>query len=235
MSRIHTVDGGSTVHAAKRTHRGKKAFFALKRAFDFTCAFLMLLCLLPFYVGIAIVVAIDTKGNPFFRQMRVGRHNRQFRLYKFRSMRTDAPADVATYLLENAESFITPVGAVLRKLSLDELPQIINILKGDMSFVGPRPVVPSEQELVMLRTRNHVDALRPGLTGWAQVNGRDNVTLEEKVILDTEYAAKIGVRMDFRILVRTFFQVLGRKGIKEGANPQIAASMQYSQTERPAS
>ena len=235
MVHIHTMDAGASHHIDRVAHRRRTAYLAFKRAFDIICS-IGLLTALAFPMAVVVVLAaIDTKGNPFFVQARVGRHGRHFKLYKFRSMRADAPADVPTYMLENAGSYITKIGARLRKLSLDELPQLINILKGDMSFIGPRPVVPSETELVVLRARNRVDDIRPGLTGWAQVNGRDDVTLEEKAILDTEYVAQMGLWMDARIFVRTVIQVLRHKGVTEGANPQIAQSLQSARVKRTAS
>ena len=150
-------------------------------------------------------------------------------MLKFRTMKSTAPADVATRELRNPERYITPVGRFLRHTSLDELPQLWNILKGDMSFVGPRPVVLTETDLLELRTQNKACTVRPGLTGWAQVNGRDDVPVVEKAKMDAEYARRMSFKMDCRVLVKTVGYVLKSKGIHEGANPAITEDIRSTE------
>ena len=141
--------------------------------------------------------------------------NKEFYIYKFRTMRTDTP-DVATHLLKNPEAYITPIGKFLRKTSLDELPQLFNILKGDMSLVGPRPALYNQYDLKEMRNKQGINILMPGLTGWAQINGRDEISLEEKVRLDKEYLENRSFCFDIKILFLTFFKVLKKEGVKEG-------------------
>ena len=207
----------------------RKAYAAVKRSFDIVLSFVMLVALLPLFLVIGLIAAIDTKGSPVFLQERMGRYNRPFKMLKFRTMSVDAPANVATHKLNNPDAYISRVGGLLRKLSLDELPQLWNILKGDMSFVGPRPVVLTETDLLELRTQNKACTVRPGLTGWAQVNGRDNVTVVEKARLDAEYARFMSFDMDVRVLVKTVGYVLKSKGIHEGANPAISEPKQTTE------
>lgn len=169
--------------------------------------FLMLpLCL------IALAVKLSSKGPVLYWSDRVGKNNRIFRMPKFRSMRTDTPA-VATHLLTQPEQYLTPVGSFIRKTSLDEIPQLWSILAGDMSFVGPRPALYNQQDLIDLRTRCRVHTLVPGLTGWAQVNGRDELSIEDKVRFDAEYLSRRSLGMDIGILWRTFTQVAKRQGV----------------------
>ena len=207
------------------TERGRRrmGFLLVKRTFDVLASFCMLLVLLPLGLLVALICALDTKSSPIFSQERMGRGDKPFRIYKFRTMSPRTPADVATHQLVGAENYISRTGRVLRKLSLDELPQLINILKGDMSFVGPRPVVLTETDLLDLRTKNRSCLVRPGLTGWAQVNGRDNVTVAEKARLDAEYVQMLSFRTDVRVLVKTVSCVLESKDVREGANPAITA------------
>lgn len=200
-----------------------RAFLFGKRLFDIVLSLLLLVALLPIEIAVAIIAAIDTKGSPLFIQTRAGRHNRPFRMLKFRTMSVDAPADVPTHKFRDADRYLSSCGRTLRRLSLDELPQLLNILKGDMSFVGPRPVVLTEMDLLELRTRNGASTVRPGLTGWAQVNGRDEVRIAEKAQLDGYYASHMSVRLDLRVFLRTVGCVLHARGICEGANPAISA------------
>ena len=155
------------------TQDAKKGFAFAKRAFDIVVSLVMIVALLPLLLVLAAISAVDTKGCPLFAQTRMGRNNQPFKMLKFRTMNVNAPANVATHKLRDAARYISPVGEVLRKFSLDELPQLFNILKGDMSFVGPRPVVLSEKDLISLRVRNGACTVRPGLTGWSQIHGRD--------------------------------------------------------------
>jgi O-antigen biosynthesis protein WbqP len=161
---------------------------------------------------VAIAVRITSKGPALYWSQRVGQHNEIFLMPKFRSMRIDTPA-VATHLLERPEQWLTPIGSLLRKTSLDELPQLWCILKGDMSFVGPRPALFNQHDLIALRTQHGVHTLVPGLTGWAQVNGRDELPIPQKVSLDAEYLNRNSLRLDMLIMWRTFWQVVDGKGV----------------------
>lgn len=206
--------------------RGKvdNAYSPFKRFLDIIVSLIAIFILSPIMAAVAIVVAIDTKGSPIFVQERMGRYSIPFRIYKFRSMSAHAPANVATHKLENADQYISRVGHFIRKTSLDELPQLINVLKGDMSFVGPRPVVLSERDLIRMRHRNGADRVRPGITGLAQVSGRDTVTVREKARYDAQYAKSYSLRADFSILFKTAKQVVVSEGIVEGANKNISSS-----------
>ncbi len=184
----------------------------MKRLFDFTLAAIAALLLCLPIVLIALAVKLTSRGPVLYWSDRVGRGNRIFRMPKFRSMQVDTPA-VATHLLANPAAWLTPIGSFLRKSSLDELPQLWSILKGDMSFVGPRPALFNQDDLVALRTECGVHELVPGLTGWAQVNGRDELPIPEKVSLDAEYLRNMSFLMDMRILWLTVAKVLRRDGI----------------------
>ena len=161
---------------------------------------------------VAIMVRVTSPGPVLYWSDRVGRHNRVFKMPKFRSMRIDTPA-VATHLLQNPVDWLTPIGSLLRKSSLDELPQFWSILKGDMSFVGPRPALFNQYDLIALRTETGVDKLVPGLTGWAQVNGRDDLSIPQKVMLDVEYLQRRSLLYDLKILWMTALKVLVRDGV----------------------
>ena len=174
------------------------------------CVALMFL-LLPIIV-VTVLVKLTSSGPAFYWSDRVGRHNRIFKMPKFRSMRVGTPA-VATHLLKDPKAHLTPIGSFLRKSSLDELPQLWSILKGDMSFVGPRPALFNQDDLVALRAEYGVHELVPGLTGWAQVNGRDELPIPEKVKLDVEYLQRRSLWFDIKILWMTFVKVLHREGV----------------------
>lgn len=161
---------------------------------------------------VAIAVRLTSKGPALYWSDRVGRNNVIFKMPKFRSMRIDTPA-VATHLLENPEAWLTPIGSFIRKTSLDELPQLWCILKGDMSFVGPRPALFNQHDLIELRTAQGVHALMPGLTGWAQINGRDELAIPDKVLRDAEYLRLRSFWLDIRIIWRTFTQALTSRGV----------------------
>jgi len=185
----------------------------MKRIFDLILALWAALVLaLPFLV-VALMVRFTSAGPVLYWSDRVGRRNEIFKMPKFRTMLVETPA-VATHLLANPEQFLTPVGSFLRKSSLDELPQLWSIIKGDMSFVGPRPALFNQNDLIALRTLYGVDKLVPGLTGWAQVNGRDELPIPEKVKLDVEYAARQSFLFDAQIILMTFVKVLKRDGIQ---------------------
>jgi O-antigen biosynthesis protein WbqP len=184
----------------------------MKRALDLTLAVLAALILALPIALVALAVRLTSPGPVLYWSDRVGRHNRLFRMPKFRSMRTDTPA-VATHLLEDPQRWLTPIGPFLRRSSLDELPQLWSIWKGDMSFVGPRPALFNQDDLIALRTQAGVHELVPGLTGWAQVNGRDELPIPQKVALDAEYLRRRSLAFDIRILWMTAVKVVRRDGV----------------------
>ena len=184
----------------------------LKRLFDiFLSIILLIILIIPFiFIGI---ISVITQGIPvLLRQKRYGKNGKAFVIYKFRTMKQNAP-QMATNSL--SEEYITHWGRFLRKTSIDELPQIINILKGDMSFIGPRPLILEEQEIHKLRLENGIYSVRPGMTGWAQINGRDEVTLEEKVVLDKYYIDNQSIMLDIKIILKSFSAVLFGKGVRK--------------------
>ncbi len=184
----------------------------MKRFFDFfMCAILFPLVALPMLIT-AIAVRLTSTGPVLYWSDRVGQDNVIFRMPKFRSMRMDTPA-VATHLMRDAETFLTPIGGFLRRFSLDELPQLFSILKGDMSFVGPRPALFNQDDLIALRKEQGVDKLVPGVTGWAQVNGRDELSIPEKVALEVEYMQKKSCWFDLKILWMTLLKVINNQGV----------------------
>ena len=178
-------------------------------------AFIMCIILLPIFVVISIIIKIESRGPIIFKQVRVGKDNKLFTMYKFRSMVIDTP-NLPTDLLNNPNIYITKFGSILRKTSLDELPQLINIIKGEMVFVGPRPALDNQYDLINLRKKNGIEHLYPGITGWAQINGRDELEMEEKVKFDTIYAKKKSIIFDLKIVFITIFKVIKREGIVEG-------------------
>jgi O-antigen biosynthesis protein WbqP len=184
----------------------------MKRFLDLSLAGLAAMVLLVPVGVVALLVRLTSPGPVLYWSDRVGRHNQIFKMPKFRSMRTETPA-VATHLLSDPKTYLTPIGSFLRKSSLDELPQLWSILKGDMSFVGPRPALFNQDDLVALRTEYGVHELVPGLTGWAQVNGRDELPIPEKVKFDVEYLQRQSVWFDIKILWMTFVKVLHREGV----------------------
>ncbi len=184
----------------------------MKRLFDLILVMIAVAVLLLPLIVLPMLVRLTSPGPALYWSSRVGRHNKIFKMPKFRSMGVDTPA-LATHLLPNPEAYITPIGAFLRKSSLDELPQLWSILRGDMSFVGPRPALYNQYDLIELRTQNDIHTLSPGLTGWAQVNGRDELPIPEKVALDVEYLRCKGAWFDIKILWLTFIKVLQRDGV----------------------
>ena len=184
----------------------------MKRLIDVLGAALLLVVLLPLLLLLAVLVRLTSPGPAVYWSNRVGRDNQIFRMPKFRSMRTDTP-QVATHLLTDGRSFVTPVGAFLRKSSLDELPQLWSILCGDLSFVGPRPALFNQDDLIALRTEAGVHRLTPGLTGWAQINGRDDLSIPLKVGFDREYLERQSLRFDVRIVWGTVEKIFQREGI----------------------
>ena len=184
----------------------------MKRLFDLVVALVAAVFLALIILFVALAVRLTSPGPVLYWSDRVGRHNRIFKMPKFRSMRIDTPA-VATHLLQNPDQWLTPIGSFLRKSSLDELPQLWSILKGDMSFVGPRPALFNQDDLIALRTNAGVHKLVPGLTGWAQVNGRDELPIPEKVKLDLEYLHRRSFGFDLWILWLTLLKVVRRDGV----------------------
>lgn len=184
----------------------------MKRLFDLVLALVATILLAIPILIVAFIVKLTSHGPALYWSSRVGRHNRIFKMPKFRSMQIDTPA-VATHLLQNPDRWLTPIGSFLRKSSLDELPQLWSILIGDMSFVGPRPALFNQYDLIALRTENGVHELVPGLTGWAQVNGRDELPIVQKVRLDSEYLQRMSLIFDLKILWMTLLKVLAKDGV----------------------
>ena len=184
----------------------------MKRVFDLFVGVILLLSLVVIMLLIAIVVRLTSKGPSLYWSDRVGKNNKIFKMPKFRSMLTGAPV-VATHLLDNPDSYLSPIGDFLRLSSLDELPQLFSVLRGDMSFVGPRPALYNQDDLISLRTEKGVDKLLPGITGWAQVNGRDELSIPDKVALDVEYLNRQSFWFDMKILWMTFLKVIKRDGV----------------------
>lgn len=184
----------------------------MKRLFDLSVALVATVILALPIVLVALAVRLTSPGPALHWSDRLGRHNRIFKMPKFRSMRIDTPA-VATHLLQNPDQWLTPIGSFLRKSSLDELPQLWSILKGDMSFVGPRPALFNQDYLIALRTEKGVHEMVPGLTGWAQVNGRDELPISQKVELDLEYLKRRSLLFDLKVLWMTALKVLARDGV----------------------
>jgi O-antigen biosynthesis protein WbqP len=184
----------------------------VKRLFDFTFATFGIALAFPLFLFLGVLVRITSTGPIFYWSDRIGRNNRIFKMPKFRTMQIDTPA-VATHLLRDPEQWLTPRGGFLRRTSLDELPQLWSILKGDMSFVGPRPALFNQDDLIALRTQHGVHTLTPGLTGWAQVNGRDDLSIPDKVKLDVEYMQRRSFWFDLYILWLTFLRVIRSEGV----------------------
>ena len=191
-----------------------------KRLMDIALSSLGLIILSPIYLIISIGIKVDAKGPVLFKQKRVGIHKTHFNILKFRTMRIDAPRDMPTNLLEDPEKHITKVGKFLRKTSLDELPQIWNIFVGQMSIIGPRPALWNQHDLIEERDKYGANDIRPGLSGWAQINGRDNVPIELKAKLDGEYAANISFKLDVECFFKTIIKVLKADGVSEGGDRQ---------------
>ena len=184
----------------------------MKYIFDLLLGVVFFLLLSPLILLVAIAVSLSSKGPSLYFSDRVGKNNKIFKMPKFRSMLVGTPA-VATHLLDNPDSYLSPIGGFLRRSSLDELPQLFSVLKGDMSFVGPRPALYNQDDLISLRTEKGVDKLLPGITGWAQVNGRDELSIPDKVALDVEYLNRQSFWFDVKILWMTFLKVFKRDNV----------------------
>ncbi|MBP3203875.1 MAG: sugar transferase [Lachnospiraceae bacterium] len=203
-------------------------YIRIKNIVDRIMAFFGLIFLSPLFLILVIAIKIDSRGPVLFKQKRVGIHKSHFYILKFRTMRIDTPKDMPTHLLQNPEQYITRVGKLLRRTSLDELPQIINILKGDMAIVGPRPALWNQYDLIAERDKYGANDIRPGLTGWAQINGRDELEIPVKAKFDGEYVRKMGPLMDLRCFFATFLSVLRADGVVEGGT-QYAGSTKTDQ------
>lgn len=196
-------------------------YLKFKRFYDFVLSLIGLIVLSPLFLLLIISIKIDSKGPILFRQKRIGRNKTHFYILKFRTMRIDTPKDTPTHMLENPKQWITKVGKFLRKTSLDELPQIINILKGDMSIIGPRPALWNQYDLVEERDKYNVHDLYPGLTGYAQINGRDELPIPEKAKLDGYYVKHISLWLDIKIFFGTIISIFKSDGVVEGGTGEL--------------
>lgn len=198
-------------------HRGKITFYLrIKRCIDFILSIIGFIVLSPLFLALAIVIKIDSRGSVLFKQTRIGINKSYFIMLKFRTMKTNAPKDLPTHLLIYPDQYITKIGVFLRKTSLDELPQLFNIVKGDMSIIGPRPALWNQYDLIEERDRYGANDIRPGLTGWAQINGRDELTIEMKARFDGKYVKHMSFMFDVQIFFKTIFSVFRYKGFQEG-------------------
>ncbi|MBO5372847.1 MAG: sugar transferase [Lachnospiraceae bacterium] len=194
----------------------QKCYTKVKRILDFCISLCACVVLSPILLILCIAIKIDSRGPILFTQKRVGIHKSYFPIYKFRTMRIDTPKDMPTHMLKNPEQYITKVGRFLRKSSLDELPQLLNILKGHMSFVGPRPALWNQEDLIAERDLYGANDVLPGLTGWAQINGRDELEIPVKAKLDGEYVKNMSLKFDIKCFFGTFSSVLRADGVVEG-------------------
>ena len=196
----------------------QKIYLPFKRFFDIFLSLLTIIVFSPLYIVLAILVKCTSKGPIFFKQERIGKYKKHFKILKFRTMRIDTPKDIPTHMLENPEQYITRVGKFLRKTSLDEIPQAFNIFVGQMSVVGPRPALYNQDDLVSERDKYHANEIIPGLSGWAQCNGRDTLPIPEKAKLDGEYVKRFNIWFDIGIIIKTFLQAFRGKDEVEGTN-----------------
>ncbi|WP_306010176.1 sugar transferase [Bacillus sp. MMSF_3328] len=208
-------------------------YMKIKRLIDIILSLFGLIILSPIYLILIIAIKIDSRGPVLFKQKRLGINKTHFNILKFRTMRIDTPKDTPTHLLENPEQYITKVGKFLRKTSLDELPQIWNIFVGQMSIIGPRPALWNQYDLIAERDKYGANAVPPGLTGWAQINGRDELPIETKSKLDGEYVERLGLRMDIKCFFGTVVRVLKSDGVIEGgtgttAKKEVASSKEHT-------
>ena len=196
----------------------------IKRFFDFTLALIAIVVLSPLFLLLVVAIKIDSRGPVLFIQKRVGMNKKYFGILKFRTMSIDTPKDTPTHLLENPDQYITKVGRFLRKSSLDELPQIWNILIGDMSIIGPRPALWNQYDLIEERDKYRANNILPGLTGWAQINGRDELLIPDKAKLDGEYVRRMSFLFDCRCLIGTIFNIIRHDGVVEGGTGALDKS-----------
>lgn len=193
----------------------------IKPSIDFILSIIGFILLSPIFLILCIWIKCDSKGPIFFKQKRFGKDKKFFYIYKFRTMYTDTPKDMPTHLLSNPEQYITKSGKFLRKTSLDELPQIINIIKGEMAIIGPRPALWNQEDLMQERDKYGANALKPGLTGWAQINGRDELEIDVKAKFDGEYVKKVSLLFDIKCFIGTFISVLKSDGVIEGGTGEL--------------
>ena len=193
----------------------------IKRILDFILSLCGLIILSPVFIILCIWIKLDSKGPILFKQKRVGKNKKYFNIYKFRTMYTDTPKDMPTHMLANPDQYITKVGHFLRKTSLDELPQTINILKGEMAVIGPRPALWNQDDLIEERDKYHANDIRPGLTGWAQINGRDELEIDVKARLDGEYVKRMSFLFDLKCFFGTITSVLKSDGVVEGGTGEL--------------
>lgn len=193
-----------------------KKYIILKNVLDFILSLMLLIIMFPFFCIFSIIIKLESKGPVFFRQKRIGKNKKEFYIYKFRTMKTETPKEMPTHMLKNAETYIKKSGKIFRKTSIDELPQIINILKGQMSLIGPRPALWNQEDLIEERDKYNVNAIRPGLTGWAQINGRDELEIPIKAKYDGEYVEKMSFLFDIKIFLKTIIKVFKHDGVVEG-------------------
>lgn len=193
----------------------------LKRVIDFILSLIGLIVLSPVFIILCIWIKLDSKGPIFFRQKRVGKNKKHFNILKFRTMYIDTPKDMPTHMLSNPDQYITKVGKFLRKTSLDELPQIINILKGEMAIIGPRPALWNQDDLIAERDKYGANDIKPGLTGWAQINGRDELEIDVKAALDGEYVRRMSFPFDVKCFFGTITSVLKHEGVVEGGTGEL--------------
>jgi N-acetyllactosaminide 3-alpha-galactosyltransferase len=194
----------------------QKCYLPIKRLIDLVLSVCGLIVLSPLLIAIIIAIKLDSKGPVIFKQKRVGKNKTYFNIWKFRTMRTDAPKDMPTHLLSSPDAYITKIGKFLRQTSLDELPQILQIVVGKMSIIGPRPALWNQYDLIEERDKYGANDITPGLTGWAQVNGRDELEIPVKAKLDGEYVEKMGFMMDCKCFIMTIFSVARHDGVVEG-------------------
>ena len=202
-----------TIDLSNVANKASALYSIIKRTMDIVSSLVGLILLSPLFLLVAILIKLDSKGPIIFKQIRIGKNSKPFYIYKFRSMKIDAP-NLSTEEFINASDFTTKVGKFIRKTSIDELPQLVNILKGDMSIVGPRPVIEREVRLLEIRKECNVDSILPGITGLAQINGRDNIDDYEKVKYDFEYLSKRNLVLDIKIIINTVLKVAKSEGIK---------------------
>lgn len=217
---LHLLIPEEHVRDLSTVNISERSYCKAKRVMDAVLSFLGLSILLLPMMLIAAAVYIDDPGEVIFSQYRVGMHGKRFKLYKFRTMKKSTPKYLATMEMTDPGRYITRVGRILRKTSLDEIPQLFNVLKGDMSLVGPRPLIADEFEIHAMRMRFGVYNIRPGVTGLAQINGRDQISVEEKLRWDVEYLRKFSLETDLKILLATVPKILAREGVEEGSNKQ---------------
>jgi O-antigen biosynthesis protein WbqP len=205
-------------------------YLSIKRIVDVFLSLIGLIILSPLFLSLIVAIKLDSKGPILFKQMRVGHQKNYFNILKFRTMYIDTPKDTPTHLLDNPDRWITKVGKFLRKTSMDELPQIINIIRGEMSIIGPRPALWNQYDLIEERDKYGANDILPGLTGWAQINGRDELPIEVKAKLDGEYVEKLSLGMDIKCFIGTIISVIKGTGVVEGGTGVLQSQKEVSST-----